>query len=145
MKNKTRSPKQRDLRTGLGLMLSGVAIPLAAATLAATALTGCGEKDSSKSAISEPAYTNVSGLVENDNYIERSTGAFNDRVVDSKYSFAMETSYGRKAVQVMSTREISKETMDSLIDEGLEVNVEVKVDELDQQIYTVDADKITVK
>jgi len=97
-----------------------------------------------KEATPEWQYMKLQGIVINETYVPRNTGSFIDPVVASKYSFSMKTENGTKAVQVKSTREISKETINSLVDPKLKVEIEIEKGNADNQVYSVPANKIRV-
>ena len=103
-------------------------------------LGGCAEMSS------EQPYIKVRGTVISETYVPRSTGSFQHPVIDSKYSFSMKTENGKKVVQVQSARgslrNISKETIASLVDPDTKVEIEIKEGYMNNQVYFVSADKI---
>ena len=88
-------------------------------------------------------YENLQGTVFSERYMPVIRGSWGG-IASSRYSFSMDTEHGRKAVQVTPTRVIKKESIDALIEPGTKVEIEIKKDEKDKQVYIIPADKITV-
>ena len=103
---------------------------------------GCGKKEATPEAMQE--YMKLQGTTFNERYMPASGSSFNAPDIQSRYSFSMDTELGRKAVQVESTRDIRKESIDALIEPGTKVEIEIEKEDADKQVYSVDADKIKV-
>ncbi len=86
---------------------------------------GCEKKKSTPN----QQYIKLQGTVLTENYVPRNTGSFIDPVISSKYSFSVDTKFGKKAIQIQSTRQISKETIDSLVDPETKVEIVIREDE----------------
>jgi hypothetical protein len=97
-----------------------------------------------KEATPEQEYMKLQGTAFSERYMPASGSSFNAPDIQSRYSFSMDTEFGRKAVQVESTREITKESIDALVEPGTKVEIELEQDKKDQQVYRVPADKIRV-
>ena len=95
-------------------------------------------------------YMTLRGSVFSERYMPASgQSGFFTSPVQSKYSFSMDTEFGRKGIQVESTREVTKESIDAMIEPGTKVEIFVEQNSFtknlkDQQIYQLTADKIRV-
>ena len=102
-------------------------------------LSGC-----KREATPEQKYIELQGTAFSERYMPASGSSFNAPDIQSRYSFSMNTEFGRKAVQVESTSEITKESIDALVEPGTKVEIEIERGKKDQQVYIVPADKIKV-
>ena len=100
-------------------------------------LGGCGK--------SEPTqYTNLQGTVFSERYMPATAGGFMNPSKESRYSFSLDMQDGRKVFQVESARDLSKESLDALIEPGTKVEVQIEKGTEDQTGYTVPATRIKV-
>ena len=87
-------------------------------------------------------YVNLQGTVFSERYMPASAGFVN---MKSRYSFSIDTEYGRKAIQVRSIRAINKESIDALIEKGTKVEIQnIMKNNLDKQVYYIKVNRIKV-
>lgn len=63
---------------------------------------------------------------------------------ESKYVLILDTEYGRKAVEVLSTENSEKETLDSLLSKECRIALKVNKDNLNMASFRVKADGINL-
>ena len=98
---------------------------------------GCSEKKAKE-------YTNLQGTVFSERYMPATAGGFMNSSKESRYSFSIDTQDGRTVFQVESTRDLSKESLDALVDPGTKVEVQIEKGTEGQTGHTVLANRIKV-
>lgn len=89
-------------------------------------------------------YMSLQGTVFSERYMPASAGGFANPSKESRYSFSLDTKYGRKVFQVESTKNIGKESVDALIEPGTKVEIKIKKTSIDQQVYIINGDNIKI-
>ena len=84
----------------------------------------------------------MKGHVFSERYMPASGSSFNSPDIKSRYSFSVDTEYGRKGIQVYDSNFVNKETIDSLVESG--TIVEIKVGNSDDNVYRVFAHDVKV-
>ncbi|MBI2105274.1 hypothetical protein HYT56_00380 [Candidatus Woesearchaeota archaeon] len=115
--------------------------------LSLSLLFGCGNKETESKQVIE--YMNLQGTVFSERYMSAPGAEFFPTISgDSRYSFSVDTEYGRKAIQVISNKQegIYKESIDALIEPGTKVEImSIRKQDLGKQVHIVLADRIKMQ
>jgi len=86
----------------------------------------------------------LQGTVFSECYMPATAGGFANPTKESRYSFSLDTEHGRKTFQVESTRNITKESVDALIEPGTKVEIKLRKTSLDQIGYIINVNNIKI-